>query len=54
MLQLWVESVLKVVVMAATVCSGVRVVEYQVLVGDEGHEEGRSTKQTPQDLDRAA
>lgn len=50
----WLEAVLKVVVMAATMCSGIVVAKYDVPVGDEGHEGGWGTRQTQQDLDRAA
>ena len=32
----WSRSVLKVIVMAATLCSGVAVVRYDVLTGDKG------------------
>ena len=32
----WSRAVLKVVIMAATLCSGVAVVRYDVLTGDKG------------------
>ncbi len=50
----WLETVLKVVVMGATMCSGIIVAKYDVSMGDEGHEEGRGTRQSQQKLDRAA
>ena len=50
----WLETVLKVVVMGLTVCCGVIVAKYEVPMGDEGHEEGRGTRQSQQELDRAA
>lgn len=54
MVRSWLETFLKVVVMGATMCSGIIVAKSDVPLGDEGHEGGRSTKQTQQDLDRAA
>ena len=52
----WVEIVLKVVVMGATMCSGIIVAKYKydVPIGDEGHEGGRATRQSQRELDRAA
>ena len=50
----WLETVLKVVVMGATMCSGFIVAKYDVPIGDEGHEAGRGTRQSRQKLDRAA
>lgn len=50
----WLETVLKVVVMGATMCSGIIVAKYDVPMGDEGQEEGRGTRQSQQELDRAA
>ncbi len=50
----WLETVLKVVVMGATMCSGIIVAKYDVRIGDEGHERGRGTRQSHQELDRAA
>jgi hypothetical protein len=50
----WLETVLKVVVMAATMCSGIIVPKYDVPVGDEGHEGGRGIRQDQRGLDRAA
>ena len=48
------ETVLKVVVMAATMCSGIIVAKYDVPIGDKGHEGGRGSRQDQRDLDRAA
>ena len=53
-MSLWLETVLKVVVMGATLCSGIIVARYDVPIGDEGHEGGRGTRQSQQELDRAA
>jgi hypothetical protein len=50
----WLETVLKVVVRGATMCSGIIMAKYDVPIGDEGHEEGRGTRQSQQKLDRAA
>ncbi len=50
----WWERLLKVVVMGATMCSGMVVPKFDVPIGDEGLEGKRDTKQTQQDLDRAA
>ena len=50
----WVRAILKVVVMATTMCSGIIVAKYDVPVWDEGHEEGRDIKQNRQALNRAA
>jgi hypothetical protein len=50
----WLETVLKVVVMGATMCSGIIVAKYDVPIGDEGYEGGRGTRQSQQELDRAA
>jgi hypothetical protein len=50
----WLQAILKVVVMASTMCSGLIVTKYDVPIGDERHEGGRGTKQPQQDLDRAA
>jgi hypothetical protein len=50
----WLETVLKVVVMGATMFSGIIVPKYDVPIGDEGHEGGRHIKQSQQELDRAA
>jgi hypothetical protein len=46
--------VLKVVVMPATMCSGIIVAKYDVPVGDEGHKGGRGIRQDQRGLDRAA
>ena len=50
----WLETVLKVVVMGVTMCSGIIVAKYDLPIEDEGHEEGRGTRQPQQELDRAA
>jgi len=50
----WLQTILKVVVMGVTMCSGIIVAKYDVREGDEGHEGGRDMRQTRQDLDRAA
>ena len=50
----WLETVLKVVVMGATMCSGIIVAKYDVPMEDEGYEEGRGTRQSQQKLYRAA
>lgn len=50
----WLGTVFKVVVMAATMCSGIIVAKYDVPIGDEGHEGGRGMRQDQRGLDRAA
>lgn len=45
----WSRTVLKVVIMAATLCSGVAVVRYDLLMGDEGPGQ-RDSRQNLQDL----
>ena len=50
----WLRAILKVVVMAATMCSGIIVAKYDVPIGDEGRQGGQGTQQPQQDLDRAA
>jgi hypothetical protein len=51
----WMRAVLEVAIMAATMCSGIMVGKYDVLVGDnEGHEGGRDIRENQRDLDRAA
>ena len=50
----WLQAILKIVVMASTMCSGIIVAKYDVPIGDKGHEGGKGTKQSQQDLDRAA
>ena len=50
----WVETVLKVVVMGITMYSGIVVPKDDLPVGDEGHEGGRGTRPSQQELDRAA
>jgi hypothetical protein len=50
----WLETVFKVVVMGATMCSGIIVAKYDGPVGDEGHERGRGIRQDQRGLDRAA
>lgn len=54
MISPWFETVLKVVLMGATVCSGIIVARYDVPIGGEGHKGGRGTRQSQQELDRAA
>ena len=54
-MRVWLEIVLKAVVMAATMCSGIVVAKYDgPMVGDKGHGGGRGTRQSQRDLDRAA
>jgi len=50
----WLQTVLKVVVMGVTMCSGIVVAKNDVPMGDEGQEGDRDIKQTRQKLDRAA
>jgi hypothetical protein len=50
----WVKTVLKVLVVGATMCSGTIVAKYDVPTEDDGHEGGRGTRQSQQELDRAA
>jgi hypothetical protein len=50
----WLETVLKVVVMAAAMCGGIIVAKYDGPAGDEGHEGGRGIRQDQRGLDRAA
>ena len=50
----WLETILKVVVMGATMCSGISVAKYDVPMGDEGQEGGRGTRPSQQELDHAA
>ena len=50
----WLETVHKVVVRGATMCSGIIVAKDDVPIGDQGHEGGRGTRQSQQELDRAA
>jgi hypothetical protein len=50
----WLEIVLKVVVMAATMCSGIIVAKNQGPAWEEGHEVGRGIRQDQQGLTRAA
>ena len=50
----WVHTVLKVVVMAVTMCSGIRVPNGDGPAGDQGHEGGRAIRHTQRDIDRAA
>ena len=38
----WAETVFKVLVMGATMCSGTIVAKYDVPIEDEGHEGGRA------------
>jgi hypothetical protein len=48
------ETVLKVVVMAATMCSGIVVAKCDVRIGDEDQKGERGSRQDQRDLDRAA
>lgn len=50
----WLETVLKVVVMGLTMCCGIIVAKYDVPMGDKEQEEGRGTRESQQELDRAA
>jgi hypothetical protein len=50
----WVETVLKVVVMGATMCSGIIVAKYDVPLRDEEDDAGQSIRPPQQRLDRAA
>ena len=50
---LW-RTVLKVVVMATTLCSGIKPAVNSGSVGDKGHEGERDLRQYRKDLDRAA
>ena len=50
----WLETILKVVVLGLTMCGGIIVAKSDVPMGDEGHEEGWGTRQSQQELDRAA
>lgn len=50
----WLEALLKAVVMAATMCSGIIVPKYDRPAGDESHEGGRGIRQDQRGLDRAA
>jgi len=48
------ETVLKVVVRAATMCSGIVMPKYDVRIEDEGHKGERGVRQDQRGLDRAA
>ena len=50
----WLEIVLKGVVMAATVCSGLVVAQYDGPIGNGGHKERQDIRQDHRGLDRAA
>jgi hypothetical protein len=50
----WLRTVLKVAIMAATMCSGIIVAKSNMPLKYEGHEGGRDVRQTQQDLHRAA
>jgi hypothetical protein len=50
----WLRIVLKVVIMAATMCSGIIVVKCGVRVGEQGHGGKRDIRQDRQGLGRAA
>jgi hypothetical protein len=47
---LWPRTALKIVIMAATLCSGVAVVRYDLLMGDEGPGQ-RDSRQNLQELE---
>ena len=49
----WLRTVLKIVIMAATMCSGVVVARADLVGGDEGQGQ-RDKRQDRQDLNRAA
>ena len=46
MIRPWLRTILKVAVMGATMCSGIIVAKYDVLVWDEGGNEGQDIRQT--------
>lgn len=50
----WLRIVLKVVIMAATMCSGIIIVKHGVRVEDQGHGGRRDIRQDRQGLDLAA
>lgn len=50
----WLEALLKTVVMAVTMCSGIIVPKYDRPAGDESHKGGRGIRQDQRGLDRAA
>jgi len=50
----WWHTVLKVVVMAVTMCSGIRVAQDDWLAGYQGYKRRRAIRQSRQDLDPAA
>lgn len=50
----WLEALLKAVVMAATMCSGIIVPKYDRPAGGESHEGRRGIRQDQRGLDRAA
>jgi hypothetical protein len=50
----WLETILKVAVMGAIMCSGISVAKYDEPMGDEGQEEERGTRPSQQELDHAA
>ena len=50
----WLQTVLKVVAMAAAKCSGIRMAKGDRPVGEKGHEGGRAMRHTQQDLNLAA
>jgi hypothetical protein len=50
----WLHIVLKGVVMAVTMCSGIRVATYDMPVENAGHEGERDITQSQLDLDCAA
>ena len=50
----WLETILKVVVMGATMCSGIKVPTYAMPVGNKGHQGKRGTRQDQRGLEHAA
>jgi len=50
----WLQTVLKVVAMAAAKCSGIRMAKGDRPPGDKGDEGGRAIRHIQQDLDLAA
>ena len=50
----WLRIALKVVIMAATMCSGVIIVKYGLRAGEQGHGGRGDIRQDRQGLDQAA
>jgi hypothetical protein len=44
----WLQTIFKVIVIGATMCSGIVVVKYDVPVGDQGHEGGQDMSRPDQ------